>query len=1177
MDTDRIGPYRIVEPLGRGAMGVVYRARHTTSARAVALKTVKVASPRLLDSIRREIHALRRIHHPGVVRIVEDGVHHGRPWYAMDLLEGENLRRFGQRLWSPYRARWLGARERETMSVTDAVSGAVAGDTTGLDARASLDRWGTERPPAAGGALRTALQITRRICATLAFLHGEGFINCDLKPENILLVDGAPVIVDFGLTTSNPSVSSREALEAHGGMSGTLPYMSPEQIRGEFLDARSDLYSIGCLLYELVTGAPPFDGDTQSVLVQHLSAAPVPPTEVVTGVSQELERLILRLLEKDLADRFGHADEVASELAALSEDIRQLPNFPPARSYLYRSRFVGREAFLEDLARRRDEAFCGRGALVLIGGESGVGKTRLAMELTRVGSGSRIQVVTSEASPLPPDSSSAIGPAPLHALRPLLQAVADRCQEGGPDVTERLLGDRRSVLALYEPLLAQVPAHGPAPVAIPLDTESSRRRLFQYLAETVAEVARDQPLFLVLDDVGWADELSLSFLQSLTPEYLASTRVFILGTYRIEEASPALAALLHRPHATNLTLPRLAPAAVHSMVADMLALRDPPSPFVEFVAGHAEGNPFFVAEYLRTAVAEQILYRNQRHSWQVLGRDDRAPSDYQSLQLPRSLRELIEQRLRSLTPAARQTALAAAVLGREADVESVRVVASVSDDTAVSAIDELLRRQVFEQPEAGRVRFAHDKLREVAYRDASHPLLCELHARAAESLEARWHGVPIPSQLLATLGHHFAVAKRPEPAARYFKLAAEHARATYANDDAIRSYRQAIQQVNGMLLQLESDATRWRVTLIELQEALADVLGLAGQREEARASYEQALAGMEEAHRAARSRLYRKIGKTWETQHEHADALRNYSLASLTIEGNPSAAPEDERDEWINARVDQLWVYYWLNQVPEMHRLCRELAPVIESGASPLQRARFLRTLWMRNLRRDRYVATEETVRYARAALAASNESGDAAQLLADQFGMGFVLMFQHQIDEAAASLQAALAMAERGGDLGRQARCLAYLALTARMRRDLDAAAAFTDRGADVASRAGMRDYVAAARANRAWLALRRGDSRSALSLAQEALDIWKALSFAFPLQWIALIPLLDAALSTGDLRRAVACAEAVLDPSQQLLGGSASDALARAARCWASGDAGGATSALELGLNHLDVTGYR
>ena len=414
-------------------------------------------------------------------------------------------------------------------------------------------------------------------------------------------------------------------------------------------------------------------------------------------------------------------------------------------------------------------------------------------------------------------------------------------------------------------------------------------------------------------------------------------------------------------------------------------------------------------------------------------------------------------------------------------------------------------------------------------------------------------------------------------AARYLKLAADHARAIYANGEAIRLYREAMNQVSQLLLGLSDDTEAWHDTMLDLREALADMLSLTGQRDEGRRAYEEALLRTAPRQPAARARLYRKIGKTWETQHEHDEALRNYRLASEAVITDPLVAPAEIRDEWIQVRVDQLWVFYWLNRVTEMDELSRELRPVIDSVASHLQRARFLRTQWMRNLRHDRYVAREETVQFAREALAASQESGDPAQIVADQFGMGFVLMFHQHIELAAAELRAALTMAERGGDLSRQARCLAYLSMAARMLRSPDETRRYADRGAEVAVTAGMRDYVAAAQANRAWLSLREKDLDGAVRWAHEALKAWRSLSFVFPLQWLALIPLLEATLQRGEIEEAVACAESILDTSQMLLSGAASDALGRGIRCWHRGERDAAVSALNLALTYLDETGYR
>jgi serine/threonine protein kinase/tetratricopeptide (TPR) repeat protein len=1175
-----IGPYRILEPLGHGGMGIVYRARHATSERAVALKTVKVSAPRWLDSIRREIDALTRIRHPGIVRIVDHGVQHGRPWYAMDLLEGESLRRFGQRIWSPY-AMPVSARlgVAEQVSATDELPLSEEMPRSGRsfeDPRPATILGSAGETPAAAGELRPVLQLMRRVCATLAFLHGEGFVNCDLKPENVLLVGGQPVVIDFGLTAHHPGGSGREALEAQPAMSGTLPYMSPEQIRGEFVDARSDLYSVGCVLYELVTGRPPFIGPPRSIMTQHLSATPTPPSQLVADVPAELERVMLKLLEKGLTDRFGFADEVAAVLAELSDDVHRLADYPPPRPYLYRPRLVGRSDVVDRLASMRDQAAAGSGSFVLLGGESGVGKTRVAMELTRVEPTARMRVVTSEASALSTENAGAVGAAPLQALRPLLQAVADRCQEGGPPVTERFLGARRSVLALYEPLLGQVPAHETMAPPIPLAVEASRQRLFKYLAETLAAFAQEQPVLWVLDDLGWADELSLDFLRSLSSEYIASTPLFILGTYRSEEATEVVGAISRLPHVSHLLLPRLAPDAVGSMIADMLALPENREGFVDFVTRQAEGNPFFVAEHVRTAVTERVLYRDQANAWQL--QQGKEPSGgYETLPLPRSLRELIDHRLRKLTPAAQQVGLAAAVIGREVDLSALRGVAGIPEEAAERAIDELLRRQVIEQPEPGRVRFAHDKLREVAYGQAPAERLRELHARTAVALEAQWREAPEPSRLWGTLGHHFAAGKLAEPAARYLRLAADHARSTYANGDAIRLYREAIDQVNELLLRLASDSVAWHPVVVDLYEALADLLALTGRRDEARAAYDEALARLAADSRTTRARLLRKVGKTWEADHRDPDgnALRYYALGVDALGPDPCRMSVEHCQEWIQLHIDRLEAFYWMGRVHEMEQTISALRPVIEQHGTPAQRVRFFVGRIQPNLRRDRYFVSDETLGYGRAAAEACLP--DAPERSSAQFAHGFVLLLHKQFEAAQVCLDEGATLARRAGDVPQEARCVTYLAVGSRMRRLVETTAHYTERAVSASTVAGMREYVAAAQGNQAWLALRRGDVDTCIELASRALATWRGLAtLVFPFQWTASLPLLQASLLRDDLAVAVDCTESLLAPSQQLLPSAALDALQTAREQWTARDPAAFRVALGRALTHLDAAGY-
>lgn len=514
--------------------------------------------------------------------------------------------------------------------------------------------------------------------------------------------------------------------------------------------------------------------------------------------------------------------------------------------------------------------------------------------------------------------------------------------------------------------------------------------------------------------------------------------------------------------------------------------------------------------------------------------------------------------------------MAIAVLGREAEIDVIRQVCAVPDDELPETLDELTRRQVLEPLGPGILRFVHDKLREVSYSRAPAETVLGLHERAAITLEAKARDHPDQRRMWATLGYHFSAAKQSRAAARYLRLAADHARSTYANGDALRLYREAMRHVELLLSNEEDASPALTDTSIVLQESLADVLALTGQRDEARINYELALERTKVESVVTRARLYRKLGKTWETQHEHEQSLRYYLLAKSALPGAP-ADKDEERNEWIQVRIDELWVYYWLSRVPEMDALSSSLRPVLDQGASPVQRARFFDTQMKRNLRRDRFVIREETLGFVRAAVSACEGEGGAADLPMQKFNFGFVLLFHNSLDAADEELKTALALAERAGDASLQARCLAYLGVCARVRGRVRETAEYSDDAEQASRAAGMLEYVATAFGNRAWVAIRQGNLERARALAEQAVSMWNGLHLVFPFQWTALVPLLEAALAQQDLECAVRCAEALLSPKQQCLPGLATDSLARAVASFHA-DAAAAVRALELAIRYLD-----
>jgi eukaryotic-like serine/threonine-protein kinase len=932
-------------------MGVVYRAAHRDTADLVALKTIAIPNELLLSSVRREIHALARIRHPGIVRIVGEGVEDGVPWYAMEIVDGVTLR---------------------------------------------------EYPRRSEGGLLGVLGVVRKLCGALAFLHGEGLVHRDLKPDNILVLQGGnPVIVDFGLAARFGGAVSREELGLAEEGLGTIAYASPEQLRGESVDARADLYSLGCVLYELLTSEPPFSGTSLfQVVRRHLEDAPSPPSlharcESPDGVPPELDALVLRLLAKDPAARLGYADDVAAALAKLGARD-ETPNAPRPRSYLYRPRFAGRDETMAAVDPHLSRLDAGGGVL-FVGGESGVGKTRLALQIARRARESGVRVLSGEClPPLSDDAEHGAGAAPLQALRRPLEAIADGCRGRGAGATMRIVGPRARLLTPYAPAFAGLPGQAALPEPTPLPPAEARLRLFTCLRDTLEAFAESDPVLLVLDDLQWADELTLGFLEfAVARRSFEDVPVLVLGTYRVEEVGQALRALLESPHATRLALGRLGEAAVASIVGDMLALSPPPAALSRFLGRQSEGNPFFVAEYLRTAVEEGVLRRSDEGVWQALAdsTSGEATAGYDRLGFPAGLRDLVTRRLRGLPPEATEAVAAAAVLGREVALPRLELVAGLESARFADALDELLRRQVLEEAEPGLLRFVHDKLREMAYDDLAPQRRAALHGAAARAIEA---GEAEP----ALLGHHWAQAGDRDRARQYFLVAARDAKTRHANREAERLYRAHLDLVDAPT----AETVRART------ELAVNVLSPLGRTAEAFEQVERALAEMGPLEDAAiEAQCWRSLGViSWETGRlDGAVAAYERALAIARETG----------DGLVEART------------------------LVNLGNAHLHRGRpdTARTLYER-------------------ALAIDQETGARQHEGVTLGNLGILHFDAGEFDEARAYYERALAIAREVGDRRSEGRHLGNIALLLCNQRRFEEGSAYYERALAVARAIGDR-----------------------------------------------------------------------------------------------------------------------
>lgn len=696
--------------------------------------------------------------------------------------------------------------------------------------------------------LQSWLSLVLRLCAPLAYLHGEGIVHRDLKPENILIRgDGSPVLLDFGLMTRFRGEGNRDALMLEGRNAGSANYMAPEQISESTVDARSDLYSLGCILYELLTGTPPFAHESSlTITYGHIFRTPSPPSALVEGISPELDRLVLRLLEKRPADRLGYAEDVALSLKQLGAAMPAMV-LPAARPYLYRSNFVGREEPIQQLRQALQRLQDGAGEVLFIGGESGIGKTRLVTELGRLATRDDLEVLSGRCLQT--------GGLPLEGFRQVLIHMADRCRERGEGEMERLLGRRSKLLALYEPSLASLPGLSRYPDPADLPEAAARTRLCTWLLDSIRALTDQHFLLIIVDDLQWADSLTLDFLRFLsTQRALQRSGVMVVGTYRTEECPPASRALFEHSQARHLELGRLEEPEITAMVQDILAQPALPPNFASYLAQQSEGNPFFVNEYLHAALDFGLLWRNENGQWQVLPGDKVRPGpssqppltgvgsqsptfaqdQYARLPLPGSLRALVGRRLEGLPGSLLPVLHACAVLGRNFSITLLRRTVALDDNSIFKAVQELLLRQILEEATAGRLRFTHDKLREVAYSQVPPEERRALHAIVASRIESLYPEARQNSSVL--LGHHWERGGEPARARDCYRDGAKAALTRYAFTDA--------EQLLRKYLRLNEVPTE---ESIKLRNQLAnEVLRVQGRPAEA---YEEHATALEEARR----------------------------------------------------------------------------------------------------------------------------------------------------------------------------------------------------------------------------------------------------------------------------------------------------------------------------------------
>ncbi len=363
---------------------------------------------------------------------------------------------------------------------------------------------------------------------------------------------------------------------------------------------------------------------------------------------------------------------------------------------------------------------------------------------------------------------------------------------------------------------------------------------------------------------------------------------------------------------------------------------------------------------------------------------------------------------------------------------------------------------------------------------------------------------------------------------------------------------------------------------VRLWEGLGDILEQRTQHEEALQAYRNAQAQVPHGDRIWQARLHRKAGAVMREQRRYAETLDACRQAEAALDRQPVEDGSHWWAEWIEVQLEQVWAHYWLAQWLEMDNLVNKVQPVVQERGGAASRMRLLMASCLMHLRRDRYTVSDEMLADAREALALGREWGGPKNRIECQFELGFLHLWRRELTEAKENLLATLELAATSGILTLRTLSLTYSTVSCRFRGQTVGVLDSVMRAHEAAQAAHMPDYVAAAKANQAWLASRRQDLPRAQKLGQEALAIWRQSPLVYPFQWQALWPLIGVALAGGREDEAWAYAQALLEPMQQRLPDALNTALTAAVQANAEDQTGAARRQLDRAMALARELGY-
>lgn len=895
------------------------------------------------------------------------------------------------------------------------------------------------------------------------------------------------------------------------------------------------------------------------------------PGEVLVG--EGAWRVARRAFEFE--PRETHIKGLAEPVAAWAA-VRERPRPEIARGVEgLRAGLIGRDAEIAMLADALAKARAGAGQTVTMIGEAGVGKSRLLSEARKVavgpeGNGGCLWL---EGRCLESSASTSYAPIVDLLRERFPQAVggAARADPVAAEIAE-LAGDALPAERIDEvlvPLLNLLSIPDPRALSFgDLPPQQVKARTFLAVVEYLRALAARQPIVVVLDDLHWADSLTLELVPRLVDGLSDARSVLVCVQRPVQEhASRHLVPLIERQAAgrhVELRLGPLGAGETRRLVHALLGTEEVPSAAVGAILEKAQGNPLFVEEVLQSLLAtEQIAIGGQG-----VAVVDRVRVE----QVPTTVQSIIQSRVDRIDEEPRRALQSAAVIGRvfSKSLLEKMIGAELDLDRALWQLEQhdlvYLDRVVPEEEYS----FKHVFTRDTVYASLLRKRRGALHLAAARAIEELY--ADRLEEQVERLAYHFERTDDAARAATYLFRAGEKSRRAHLNEEALEAFHHALERLATL-----ADDEAARGLRARIRESIGDVLELRGGHDAAVESYERALEDRMPEERLARGRLMRKAGGSRQIQRRREAALAFFDRAVEEL-GDPPAEPAPEWDEERAAvELGRIMLQYFTSTPDVLVEQIERSGPIVEARGTSLQRALLFNSKALLGLRRERYVASAETVEHARAGYDATFGVEPRLEVGDVRFVYAFSLLWAGRLDESERLLRELLAEAERVGYATIQSRCVAYLALIHRKRGDVAGTRRWATRTLEVSAASGMAEYVAAAEAHLAWVELREGKFREAAERAQRAYEEGEKMGGAYRvLVWIVTWPMLGVRLHEGDLDGAIALARMLLAPEAQPATEPVREALAAAVAAADGGDRSRAHARLHKAAARAREPGY-